>query len=751
MPYTINKFNNQPLVVLEDGTIDTSTTLGLVGRNYVGYGETQNENFLWLLENFANDAPPSRPLAGQTWFNTTVDAKQLQVYDGTAWHPVGNATVSTTAPDNPSAGQMWVDKDTNKLSVYLNDNWQFIGPENVEGFAGITRAHSATLIDSTLAPRPVIFLTVNGVNIGVISASAFTIDPGHGIIGFSNIVVGLNISTAAVVKGNLTGTASTATALLNARQINGVAFDGTSNITVKASTTRKIIKGAYLTGNDFDGSTEVTLAVDASSANVSGKVVARNASGGFAAGIITADLIGNVTINTGTSTFNIVEANEFIGASLSGNSATTTKLKTARKINGINFDGTADIIVTASAGTLTGTYLNPAITYSQLTEVGTLISLTVADQGISIGNPGDLTIKTQSGPEIISENGNGLKITLDDADSQFAFWSGAQNHSYTGVTRAAFVPLGATVSMDLGSTTKVWGDIYADNLVGNADTATLATTATNIAGGSPGSIPYQTASGETALLPLGSAGYVLKAGSSGNITWDALALERLTAGSYIKYTGTGTPTYYDTQLPLTISVDATNANTASKVVARDSSGNFSAGTITADLTGVASSATKLATARNINGVAFDGTANITVPAVDATKVPLAGGTMTGFLTLSATPTDAYHATTKQYVDTRIPVYTFTYGANYSTTGYTNQVGSFNYGANYFDVFPPSGKAMSDLKAFIPSIHVVHYAGGVDGNDSIMNTYEVLSDRIRVRVQNTEQRSTPAANWLAVWS
>jgi hypothetical protein len=55
---------------------------------------------------------------------------------------------------------------------------------------------------------------------------------------------------------------------------------------------------------------------------------------------------------------------------------------------------------------------------------------------------------------------------------------------------------------------------------------------------------------------------------------------------------------------------ATNANTASTIVKRDGSGNFSAGTITADLTGTATSATALETARTINGVSFDGTANI---------------------------------------------------------------------------------------------------------------------------------------------
>ena len=57
---------------------------------------------------------------------------------------------------------------------------------------------------------------------------------------------------------------------------------------------------------------------------------------------------------------------------------------------------------------------------------------------------------------------------------------------------------------------------------------------------------------------------------------------------------------------------ATNANTANAIVARDASGNFSAGTISAALSGNASTATALATSRNIQGVAFDGTANITV-------------------------------------------------------------------------------------------------------------------------------------------
>lgn len=132
-------------------------------------------------------------------------------------------------------------------------------------------------------------------------------------------------------------------------------------------------------------------------------------------------------------------------------------------------------------------------------------------------------------------------------------------------------------------------------------------------------------------------------------------------------------------------------------------------------------------------------------------LPKTGGTLTGHLNI-LTPTNSTHPTTKYYVDTLMESYkyTFTSGVNYSSSGYTNHVGSFNDGANWFDVFPPSGKSMSNLVAFIPSIHMIHYAGGVDGNDSLRCQYAYYADRIRVWVQNTEQRSTPAANWLAVW-
>ena len=760
MAYVINKFSGQQLVVLDDGTLDTTTSLGLVGRNYVGYGETQNENFVFLLENFANTAPPSRPLVGQIWFNTTDDT--AYAYDGAQWNPIGSATVSSAAPPNTNAGALWLKTPINQLYTYTGSEWRFIGPEAVEGF-GSTRARAGSLDDSSGNPRPVIFLETNGTVFAICTAAAFVINPNNSVTGFDNTLqIGINLSATAKINGSITGNAASATQLETARLINGVPFNATSNITVTANTANLLKKGTYILGSDFNGSSATTWNIDATSANSIGKIVARNSEGGFSAGTITAsfigDLTGNVTASSGTSVFNTVQANQFIGAQLTGNAGSATRLATTRTINGVGFDGTNNITVPASAETLTGNAINNSVTLSALTQVGTLSSLSVSDNGVFLGSGNQLRVFVDSSvPTIRSATGR-LNFDMGTSGPDINFVNSATSLSLGGPNAPAIIGDNTT---NLGITGYKFNSVYANNFFGNADTATLSTSSTNIVGGGLGAIAVQQSTGVTGFLGLGADNYVLRA-RPGGPAWEPLTLEQLNKGSYINMinaTTSGSVNQFNSSVPVTISVDATAANTASKVVARDVSGNFSAGTITTNLsgnvtgtvTGNASTATQLQTARSINGVQFNGTQDITITANDATKVALAGSTMTGYLTLVGAPVNANHAATKTYVDSRLPQYTFVSGASYSTSGYTNQVGSFNDGANFFDVFPPSGKSMGNLIAFIPSIHVVHYAGGVDGNDSIRCTYSYFGDRIRVYVQNTEQRSTPAANYLAIWS
>jgi len=759
MAYVINKFSGEQLVVLADGTLDTTTSLGLVGRNYVGYGETQNENFVFLLENFANDSPPSRPLVGQIWFSTIDNT--VYSYDGANWNPIGSATLSSAAPSNTNSGALWLKTPINQLYVYTGTEWRFIGPEAVEGF-GSTRSRAGSLDDNTGNPRPVIFLETNGTVFAICTAAAFVINLSNSVAGFSNTLqVGINLSATAKINGSITGNAATADQLSTARLINGVPFTAASDITITANTTNALKKGDYIVGSDFNGAVERTWSVDASPANLIGKIVARNAQGGFSAGTVTADFVGNLTGNvtatSGISTFNTVQATQFIGAQLSGNAATATRLATARTINGVGFDGSNDITVTASAGTLTGNILSNSVTLSSLTQVGTLTTLTVNDSGIFVGSGSQLRLSVDSSvPTIRSVTGR-LNFDMGPTGPDINFVDSATSLSLGGPSSPALIGDNTT---NLGIPGYKFGDIYADNFFGNADSATLALRATNLVGGGLGAIPVQTSTSNTGFLGLGADNYVLRA-RTGGPAWEPLTLEQLNKGSFINMvnsTTSGSVNLFNSSVPVTISVDATSANTVSKVVARDANGNFSAGTITAaflgnvtgSLTGNASTATQLQTSRLINGVPFNGTKDITITANDTNSLGLAGGTMTGYLTLVGAPVNANHAATKTYVDNRFSELTFISGQQYSTSGFTNQVGSFNDDANYFDVFPPAGKSMSNLVGFIPSIHIIHYAGGVDGNDSMRCTYSYLSDRIRVYVQNTEQRSTPAANYLAIW-
>ena len=95
MSYQLNKTDGTLLTSLIDGQIDqASTNLTLVGKNYTGYGEAFNENFIKLLENFSNTSAPSNPLTGQLWWDTS--NARLKVYTGTQWKASGGPFVQNT-------------------------------------------------------------------------------------------------------------------------------------------------------------------------------------------------------------------------------------------------------------------------------------------------------------------------------------------------------------------------------------------------------------------------------------------------------------------------------------------------------------------------------------------------------------------------------------------------------------------------------------------------------------------------------
>lgn len=171
MSYQLNKTDGTLLTDLIDGQIDTnSTNLVLVGRNYTGYGEFFNENFIKLLENFSNTAAPSNPLTGQLWWDST--EQRLKVYNGSVWKSSGGPIVQNTLPQLV-AGDLWIDNLNNQVYAFDGTDLMLMGPQYTES-QGKSGFEIGSILDSQSRARTVVYLYVGGILSAVISNIEFT-------------------------------------------------------------------------------------------------------------------------------------------------------------------------------------------------------------------------------------------------------------------------------------------------------------------------------------------------------------------------------------------------------------------------------------------------------------------------------------------------------------------------------------------------------------------------------------------------
>jgi len=133
MPYIINKSNGIVITTVQDASLDQTTDLTFVGKNYAGYGEVQNENFLKLLENFSNTSAPTKPILGQLWYNT--QDKSLNVCyaeaSGTTaakFKPMATSNSGSTVPSDPTTGDLWYDATNGQLKLWNGSSYIVIGP-----------------------------------------------------------------------------------------------------------------------------------------------------------------------------------------------------------------------------------------------------------------------------------------------------------------------------------------------------------------------------------------------------------------------------------------------------------------------------------------------------------------------------------------------------------------------------------------------------------------------------------------------
>jgi len=364
MAYTVNKTDGTILATVADGTIDTTTDLTLIGKNYAGYGEFFNENLVKLLENFANTSAPASPVAGQMWWDKTNNL--LKVYNGTTFKTVSSSTASASTPSSSVTGDLWWDTTNGQLKVYNGSSFTTIGPSFTSG-TGTSGAIVETVTDSGATDHVVVKLYTNNTLVATVSKdTAFT--PQAALSGFATIKPGIQLSTA--ITGNkFQGTATDSDALggvAAASYLRSDASDSTSGVLSVLNDTGMVV------GVDSD----LTIGVSGSDVSISnatsdGDILIKVNDGGVVSTAMTIDGATNRVLLAGAPTDNLGAATKaYVDSAVSGAGALPTTGGTMTGdilVSGtVNFGSAGNRITTVFATTFNGT--STAAQYADLAE-----------------------------------------------------------------------------------------------------------------------------------------------------------------------------------------------------------------------------------------------------------------------------------------------------------------------------------------------------------------------------------------------
>jgi hypothetical protein len=270
-------------------------------------------------------------------------------------------------------------------------------------------------------------------------------------------------------QGQITSATNTTIAILGS-QVSG-AISGQAG-----SVANSLTAGTYLSGSSFDGSVARTWTVDATSANTASKVVARDASGDFSAGIITASLSGNATTATTSTNLAGGTANQIPYQTGSGATSYITAASGTNYV--LNFNGSS---FTWVQGSISGVYLG-----SNLNSLSNGAYLTWSS-GTNFNGSAASTLAVDA-----TSANTASKVVARDASGNFS---------------------AGTITANLN------GNATTATSATSATSATTATTSTNLAGGAASQIPYQTGSGATSFIANGTSGQILTSNGASAPSW----------------------------------------------------------------------------------------------------------------------------------------------------------------------------------------------------------------------------------------
>jgi hypothetical protein len=191
MAYVINLTDGTTFATIADGTVNTSSSMTLVGKNYAGYGEFLDENFIHLLENGSNTTAPSAPLVGQLWWDKTNNL--LKVYNGTLFKTISAATASATQPTSNVTGDLWYDTVNQQLKVFTGSSFIVVGPA-FSSSQGTTGAIPETINDATATPHFITSLYVNNTRVAIVSKDASFTPAAPVFTAFNTVFPGITLA-----------------------------------------------------------------------------------------------------------------------------------------------------------------------------------------------------------------------------------------------------------------------------------------------------------------------------------------------------------------------------------------------------------------------------------------------------------------------------------------------------------------------------------------------------------------------------
>ena len=470
MAYTITTTNGSAISTVADGTVDsTSISLTLIGKNYAGYGIFLNENYVKLLENFANGTAPIVPLNGQIWFDST--GRVLKVYDSysTQWKSISTSSTTPTQPTGHIIGDLWWDTTNSQLKASNGTGFVLIGPAYTAS-SGQSGALVETIVDTTSSSHAVINFYIQNLIMTIVSKDvAFT--PQTAIAGFTVIEPGINLVSASTVAGSaLHGDVTNALAVggilatnllrndvngitagtLTINNNNGLIVGGGSNFSVTVNPISSAVNLSHLTtGADLklfvspggvltnslsivgtSGQVQVPLTTTSTSATTGALVVTGGVgiSGTLNTGGITKILSSTASTSATTGALVVTGGVGISGAlytsginTLSGITNLTSATTSTSTTNGalvvtggtgisgnLNVGGDCNIIGNINAGYISGNIIGNISTV--VTSVGTLADLTVTGfikctAGIIYANAGIASTSTTTGTIVVGSFG----------------------------------------------------------------------------------------------------------------------------------------------------------------------------------------------------------------------------------------------------------------------------------------------------------------------------------------------------------